>query len=78
MNCLCLGYFKVNDEWFQPGVKADIADAEAEKLASKGFVKIIRTAAMMQPETREARRPGRGGRKNENASPGDNAGSRSG
>jgi len=42
-------------EWHQPGQAFDCAEDEAEELESSGSVRVIRTAMVESPETREIR-----------------------
>jgi hypothetical protein len=53
MRCLVKSYFKDEaDEWHQPGNVDNFNRGEAEGLQKKGYIKIIETAAVEQPETR--------------------------
>ena len=53
MIAVAMSYFKdAKGVWHQPGNRDDFEPTEARELASKGFIKIIETMAVEQPETR--------------------------
>lgn len=53
MRCLVKTYFKDDaGEWHQPGNVDNFNRGDAEGYEKRGFVKIIETAMVEQPETR--------------------------
>lgn len=54
MKCLVKSYFRdESGEWHQPGTIANFGRGDAEGYEKRGFIKILETAAVEQPETRE-------------------------
>jgi len=53
MRCIVQQYFKDEaGEWHQPGNVENFGRGDAEGYEKKGYVKIIETAMVEQPETR--------------------------
>jgi len=59
MTGLVIRYFKdARGVWHQPGNKEEFPDRDAEELERSGSIKLIRTAMVGPPNTREKRRKG--------------------
>jgi hypothetical protein len=53
MKTVSVQYFKDSrGEWHQPGNIVEVEEEESRALVQKGFVKIIRTAMVKEPENR--------------------------
>lgn len=54
MRCLVKTFFQDGSgKWHQPGNVADFGPGDAEGYEKRGFVKILETAVVQQPKTRE-------------------------
>lgn len=65
MRCVSVTYFKDSrDNWHPPGEAMQLSDEEYKEYEEKGFVKLIQTRMVEQPQSR---RKGKRGRRKTNA-----------